>query len=583
MEEADLVVIGAGWHGLITAKTYLECNPSTKLVVLDAGSSIGGVWAKEHLYPGLKSNNMLGTFEYSDFPMDEATFGVKPGQHIPGHVVHDYLHKYADKFGLYQRIRFESKVETLERQESGGWVVGFIQGGSRKLLLADKVIVATGLTSEPLLPNFPGQETFEAPFFHCRDLLKHSNSLLTTATSVAIFGGTKSAWDAAHAFAAAGISVDWIIRESGHGPIWMAPPYVTPFKIWLEKLVHTRFLTWFSPCIWGDSDGFLGIRSFFHRTRLGRGIVDSFWKILASDVTGANQYDKHPETKKLKPWVDAFWVASSLSILNYPTDFFDYVRNGKIQVHIADITKLSKNAVHLSSEEVLRPDALICSTGWKHRPSINFLPEGIDEQLGLPHALKGPEDKLIQQADDRILHLFPRLKLQPMMNQHYKPLIGTEMSPPLEEPYRLYRFMVPPAFIDERSIAYNGFVQSITTSLIAQAQALWLTAYLDGSLQLTPVPEDVSVEERASRQKQIEWETILQTQFCKWRHPAGFGKRYPDFVFDALPYIDMLLKDLGLRNHRKETLLNECFQAYGPEDYKGLVDEWRIKVRASCI
>lgn len=25
--------------------------------------------------------------------------------------------------------------------------------------------------------------------------------------------------------------------ESGHGPAWTAPPYVTPLKKWLEKLV----------------------------------------------------------------------------------------------------------------------------------------------------------------------------------------------------------------------------------------------------------------------------------------------------------------------------------------------------------
>jgi hypothetical protein len=44
--------------------------------------------------------------------------------------------------------------------------------------------------------------------------------------------------------------------------------------------------------------------------------------------------------------------------------------------------------------------------------------------------------------------------------------------------------MVPPAFIEDRSIAFNGMIQSINTATAAQTQALWLTAYLDGQLSL---------------------------------------------------------------------------------------------------
>ena len=65
----DLVIIGAGVHGLAMAKTYLEVNPKDKVQLLDSQASIGGVWAKERLYPGLKTNNMIGTYEFSDFPM----------------------------------------------------------------------------------------------------------------------------------------------------------------------------------------------------------------------------------------------------------------------------------------------------------------------------------------------------------------------------------------------------------------------------------------------------------------------------------------------------------------------------------
>ena len=69
---------------------------------------------------------------------------------------------------------------------------------------------------------------------------------------------------------------------------------------------------------------------------------------------------------KLELQVPAFWVGSSSSILNYPSNFFDLARNGSIKVHIADIERLSSRAVKLSNGTTLPADALICSTGWKY-------------------------------------------------------------------------------------------------------------------------------------------------------------------------------------------------------------------------
>jgi hypothetical protein len=58
------------------------------------------------------------------------------------------------------------------------------------------------------------------------------------------------------------------------------------------------------------------------------------------------------------------------------------------------------------------------------------------------------------------------------------------------------------------------------------------------------------------------------------RYPTGYGANLPDFVFDALPYIDLLLQDLGLKVNRKPGLWAEIFHPYSPRDFVGLVDEW---------
>jgi cation diffusion facilitator CzcD-associated flavoprotein CzcO len=63
MDAFDLVIIGAGIHGIAVLKTYRDVNPTASILVLDKGSSLGGVWAKDNLYPGLHTNNHFKTFE----------------------------------------------------------------------------------------------------------------------------------------------------------------------------------------------------------------------------------------------------------------------------------------------------------------------------------------------------------------------------------------------------------------------------------------------------------------------------------------------------------------------------------------
>ncbi|KAL2022824.1 hypothetical protein VTK56DRAFT_4355 [Thermocarpiscus australiensis] len=602
MESLDLVIVGAGIFGLAAAKTYRQLNPNKSLAILDSGSTLGGVWAWDRLYPGLKTNNMLGTFEYPDFPMDSETFGVRPGEHIPGTVMYEYLTKYAKEFGILNKIRCRSVVLSAEHQAGteGGWILTVQNGDNMQhQIFARKLIISAGLTSEPFLPHIEGQEEFGAPIFHSRDFVKHAHTL-DSAKSVTVFGGTKSAWDVVYAYASRAVKVNWVIRESGHGPTWMAPPYVTPLRKWLEKLVHTRMLTWFSPCIWADVDGFPGMRSFYHGTAIGRSITDAFWSMLGKDVLGRNKYDSHAETKKLEPWSEPMFVASSFSILNYPTDIFELVRNGTVKVHIADVTGLSARTVHLSDGTRLSTDALCCVTGWKHVPPIKFLPEGIDKELGLPHApnegdLFTPE--AVEEADHEILSRFPRLKNQPVKRKTMKPLLATkglstteEISPstPLT-PWTLYRFMVPPSarFLQTRDIAFAGVLLNFSTFMVAHAQSVWISAYFNDQLPARVVPplrpgsvhKDAGVIPKAKTVAQIRDETVLHARFGKWRYPAGHGAQFPDFVFDALPYVDLLVNDLGLKVHRKKGWLAEITEPYGPEDYKDLVAEFAAQVQ----
>lgn len=282
------------------------------------------------------------------------------------------------------------------------------------------------------------------------------------------------------------------------------------------------------------------------------------------------------------------FVASSFSILNYDTNFFDLLREGIVNVHIADVTGLDAGTVNLSDGTNIATDALCCVTGWKWTAPLQFLPQGIEADLGVPHPLS-PSDPtdLVDKADREILARWPRLKSQPIQNKNYVPLTEQEGIDTLSEedkkanphdssqltPWSLYRFVIPssPSLLKHRDIAFAGMMMNFNTSLNAHMQSLWINAYFLGhGLSLPDYENDVE-------RNQMRYETILHNRFGKWRYPAGHGSQFPDFVFDAQPYIDLLAADLGLAVHRKGGVLKEISEAYGPQDYVDVVHEWKQK------
>jgi hypothetical protein len=484
--------------------------------------------------------------------MDEATYGVKFGQHIPGHVLHRYLTDFAKKFGVYERMRFNTRVVELESVD-GGWKLNAISSETGEYsLTTKKIILATGLTSTPNFPQYNGLEHFSGPYFHAKDFCKQADTV-ATAKTVTVVGGAKSAYDVAWAYVNAGAEVDLVIRPTGNGPVWISYPWVMGGAKRLEKLLHLRWMTWFSPCPWGSEDGFSWPRRFLQGTALGRWVVRQFWGGLQQDVITLNGYDSHPETQKLKPWNDAFWIGSGLSIHNYDSNLWEMIKKGSIRIHIADVDHLTTDTVHLDNGDSFHSDAIICATGWKKEPSIkfvNFGPAGI----GLPLSASAIAH-LDAEADKDLLSRFPLLANQPRLN-----------FTPKNDPFRLYRFMVPPARMTDRNIAFAGLVSSVSTSICASVQALWIAAFMDGKLARLPTTDD-----------EVAREVVLHTNWGKWRHPTGYGASLPDFVFDAIPYTDLMVRDLGLCPNRKPSWWREISEPYGPEEYKGLVDEWAAK------
>lgn len=315
-------------------------------------------------------------------------------------------------------------------------------------------------------------------------------------------------------------------------------------------------------------------------------------------------FDKHPEVAKLRPWTSAMLTGASFSILNYDTDFFELVRDGSVAVHMADLDHLSPGKVHLADEDktILETDAMLCATGWNHVPPLKFLPEGIEKEMGLPLSRGGKPNgglaarvDLFAKADAEILSRFPLLANPPVFNKRYVPLLKQGAFASDEEdpsktptPMLLYHFIVPPSptFLRTKDLAFAGASMNFSNSTCSYLQGLWISAFFDGTLARDPSDAVFDADGNSLKLTSSDWkptldevqyETVLHNRFGKWRYPADHGVKYPDFVFEAVPYMDTLMKDLGLEVRRKGGWWREVTEAYGPEDYADIDDEWRRK------
>ena len=192
----------------------------------------------------------------------------------------EYLdsHSFADR-SLRDRIVLGFKVKTIKKSDNA-WNIT----GDTATFRASKVIVASGLTSAPSIPQLPGIEHFEAPVIHHERYGQFPVLSSVEFQNVVVVGGGKSAADMVYATVKAGKTVSWIIRASGSGPgSFISPkgkgPYKNAFQIGSTRIVPTLSPSIYNPNTWWTR--------FVHGTKVGQRLVNAIW-VGADKLTRAN-------------------------------------------------------------------------------------------------------------------------------------------------------------------------------------------------------------------------------------------------------------------------------------------------------
>jgi 4-hydroxyacetophenone monooxygenase len=160
LNSTHVVVVGAGISG-IAAAVHLE-QLGLRYTVFERQADLGGTW-NSNRYPEVRVDSTSLIYQYKfekRYPWKE--FFASGGE------THNYLKHCAEKFGVANKIVFNTEIVGAEWQEdSSSWRMTVRSvDGETKVVMANFVISASGLFCSPKLPDIRGIESFKGKIVH---------------------------------------------------------------------------------------------------------------------------------------------------------------------------------------------------------------------------------------------------------------------------------------------------------------------------------------------------------------------------------------------------------------------------------
>jgi putative flavoprotein involved in K+ transport len=152
----QVVIVGAGPTGLAAAAVLKERG--VEAVLLERSDAIGESWRRR--YARLHLHTVRWLSGLPGLAIDRAA-----GKWVAKDDYADYLVAYARHHGLEPRLDVE--VRRIDRAD-GGWRLDTSAGEVN----ARAVIVASGYSAQPKVPDWPGRETFDGELLHSADYVE---------------------------------------------------------------------------------------------------------------------------------------------------------------------------------------------------------------------------------------------------------------------------------------------------------------------------------------------------------------------------------------------------------------------------
>lgn len=207
-----VAIIGAGPSGLIVLKECLA--KGFECIVFEKGTRAGGAFSVAYEGAQLTSSSVITAF--GCFPDGRE---ASPGFWSAEEYV-QYLHRFAEAFGLDEHIRYGTTVDAV-RRDSGRWIVDTTHDGISDTHTVDALAVCSGLHQTPAWPDWAAPFTTASGASPCRVL--HSSQFERAAgfagQRVLIVGLGESGSDLSLAVARHAASVTVSVRGNGPGTV----------------------------------------------------------------------------------------------------------------------------------------------------------------------------------------------------------------------------------------------------------------------------------------------------------------------------------------------------------------------------
>lgn len=337
-ERHEAIVAGAGPAGLAAAATLRKRG--FDVLVLERAQAVAERWRGRYEPLRLNTTRLFSSLPGYRIPR---AYGRYPRR---GDFV-AYLERFAARHDL--AIRFGVALERIDRDGDGLWRLTTSAGP----LLARHVVVATGYDAVPRLPELPGRSTYTGELIHAADF---RDAAAYHGRDVLIVGAGNTGVDIAGHLVAAGAEVTVSMRT---------PPNLFP-RDWLGvPLQLAAFAGERLPAKVADQVGFVLQRLIFGdlaRYGLPRP-PEGFQSRFRRTLTGAA--------------VDDGFVAA--------------LKAGRLRL-VGQIERLDGEDVVVAGETHLRPDVVICATGYERglEPIVGHL--GVLRADGLPIRHDGRAD-----------------------------------------------------------------------------------------------------------------------------------------------------------------------------------------------
>tara|TARA_B100000674_G_C37973252_1_gene977998 strand:- start:746 stop:2239 length:1494 start_codon:yes stop_codon:yes gene_type:complete len=332
-----VAIVGAGMSGILAAIKMQDAGISD-ITIFEKGEDIGGTW-RDNRYPGLSCDVPAHLYTYSFAPNPEYSHRYARGAEI-----HAYFKRVAKEYGVYEKVRFNSKLDKSEYKD-GKWAL-WLASGEKEVY--DIVICASGVLHHPQYPEIEGLDEFGGAKFHTA---RWDESVELEGKKIAVIGNGSTCVQMFPSLQKKASKIGLFQRT----PQWILPVFDKEYSA--KEKARLRKYPWIGKVLrWYY---WLLLNMTFAKPVTGNKFLQRIISWACKSHLEAKVKD--PTLREaLRPTYQA--LCKRLIVAN---GFYEAIQEPNAELVTSGISRIEKNGIRTADGAFFEADVLILATGFK--------------------------------------------------------------------------------------------------------------------------------------------------------------------------------------------------------------------------